>query len=55
MIKYNFAVHGNSGFVHGDTFNVKGIPEKYRKNGMFTITNIEHNIDGMFWTSVVSG
>ena len=31
-----------------DTFNVKGIPEKYRKNGMFTITNIEHNIDGMF-------
>ena len=55
MIKYNFAVHGNSGFVHGDTFNVKGIPEKYRKNGMFTITNIEHNIDGMFWTSEISG
>ena len=55
MIKYNFSVHGNSGFVHGDTFNVKGIPEKYRRNGMFTITNIEHNIDGMFWTSEVSG
>ena len=55
MLKYNFEVHGNSGFNHGDTFGIVGIPEKYNRTGAFTITNVEHTIDGMQWTTSIEG
>ena len=55
MLKYNFEVHGNSGFNHGDTFGIIGIPEKYNRTGAFTITNVEHTITGMMWTTSIEG
>ena len=55
MLKYNFEVHGNSGIAHGDNFNIIGIPSVYSKTGFFQVTNVEHNIDGMNWTTSIEG
>ena len=55
MLKYNFEVHGNSGFNHGDVFGIIGIPEKYNRTGAFTITNVEHTINQMQWTTSIEG
>ncbi len=54
-IKYTFKVLGTSGFRRGDTFNIIGIPTKYAKHGLFQITEIEHNVSGMTWTTSVTG
>lgn len=54
-IKYTFKVLGTSGFRRGDTFNIIGIPTKYAKHGLFQITEIEHNVSGMTWTTTVTG
>lgn len=54
-IKYTFKVLGTSGFRRGDTFNIIGIPTKYAKHGLFQITEIEHNVNGMTWTTTVTG
>ena len=55
MLKYGFEVHGNSGFNHGDVFGIIGIPEKYNRTGAFTITNVEHTISQMMWTTSIEG
>ena len=55
MLKYNFEVHGNSGISHGDTFNVIGIPSVYRKTGFFQLTNVEHTVNQMNWTTAIEG
>ena len=55
MLKYNFEIHGNSGIAHGDNFNNIGIPSVYSKTGFFQVTNVEHNIDGMNWTTSIEG
>ena len=54
-IKYTFKVLGTSGFRRGDTFNIIGIPTKYAKYGLFQITELEHNVSGMAWTTSVTG
>ncbi len=54
-IKYTFKVLGTSGFRRGDTFNIIGIPTKYQRHGLFQITEIEHNVGGMAWTTSVTG
>ena len=54
-IKYSFTILGKSGIRRGDTFNIIGIPEKYAKNGLFQVTQIEHTIQGMKWTTTVQG
>lgn len=54
-IKYNFKIMGTSGIRRGDTFNVYGIPEKYRKHGLFQVTQIEQNLQGMSWTTNITG
>ena len=54
-IKYTFKVLGTSGFRRGDTFNIIGIPTKYAKYGLFQITEVEHNVSGMTWTTSVTG
>ena len=55
MLKYNFEIHGNSGIAHGDNFNIIGIPSVYSKTGFFQVTNVEHSIDGMNWTTSIEG
>lgn len=55
MLKYNFEIHGNSGIAHGDNFNIIGIPSVYSNTGFFQVTNVEHRIDGMNWTTSIEG
>jgi hypothetical protein len=54
-IKYTFKIMGKSGLRRGDIFNIRGIPERYAKNGFFQIINIEQNIEGNLWTTTVTG
>lgn len=54
-IKYNFKVLGTSGIRRGDTFNIIGIPAKYARHGLFQVTQIEQNLEGMMWTTNVTG
>jgi hypothetical protein len=52
-IKYSFTIFGNSGIRRGDTFNIAGIPRKYRDQGIFQVTGIEHTISGMRWETTI--
>jgi hypothetical protein len=54
-IKYTFTILGNSGIRRGDTFNIDGIPQKYSDSGLFQVTDIEHSISDMKWTTTVTG
>jgi hypothetical protein len=54
-IKYAFTILGKSGIRRGDTFNIDGIPKKYEENGLFQVTQIEHTIQNMKWTTKVQG
>lgn len=54
-IKYSFTVLGTSGIRRGDMFNIVGIPEKYRKQGLFQVNAVNHSIQGMTWTTEVEG
>ena len=54
-IKYNFKILGSSGIRRGDTFNIIGIPVKYQTSGLFQVTQVEHQIEGVMWTTDVTG
>ena len=54
-IKYSFKILGNSGIRRGDTFNIRGIPSKYAKHGLFQVTQIEHSLDGNQWFTNITG
>lgn len=54
-IKYSFTILGKSGIRRGDTFTIKGIPEKYSKHGFFQVTEVEHTIQDMKWVTRVQG
>jgi len=54
-IKYSFTILGNSGIRRGDTFNIDGIPAKYRNSGIFQVTEIEHSLSNMRWETTVTG
>jgi hypothetical protein len=54
-IKYTFTILGNSGIRRGDTFNIDGIPKKYKESGLFQVTEIEHTLSDMKWTTTITG
>jgi len=54
-IKYSFTIFGTSGIRRGDMFNIVGIPEKYRKSGLFQVNAVSHTIEGMSWKTNVEG
>ena len=54
-IKYTFTILGTSGIRRGDMFNIVGIPEKYRKYGLFQVNSVEHSIEGMRWETTIEG
>jgi hypothetical protein len=54
-IKYSFTILGTSGIRRGDMFNIIGIPEKYRKHGLFQVNAVEHSIEGMKWETTIEG
>lgn len=54
-IKYTFKILGKSGLRRGDTFNVIGIPKKYRDYGFFQITQVEQTIESNNWYTTVVG
>ena len=54
-IKYTFKILGKSGIRRGDTFNIVGIPKKYRDYGFFQITEIEQSLEDNKWYTNVTG
>lgn len=54
-IKYSFTILGSSGLRRGDMFNINGIPNIYRQQGLFQIINVSHQLDGMNWKTTVEG
>ena len=54
-IKYSFTILGTSGIRRGDMFNIVGIPEKYRKSGLFQVNAVSHTIEGMQWKTNIEG
>ena len=46
---------GCSGLRRGDTFNIEGIPNKYKQHGIFQITQVEHTLQGLMWETEVTG
>lgn len=54
-IKYEFTIYGTSGIRRGDTFNIIGIPAKYRENGLFQVTQVEQSVSDMKWITKVLG
>ena len=54
-IKYSFTILGTSGIRRGDMFNIVGIPEKYKKYGLFQVNSVEHSIEGMKWETTIEG
>ena len=53
-INFTFTIHGISGIKRGDKFGVIGIPKKY-DDGFFQVIGIKHTIQGMEWTTEVTG
>jgi len=51
-VKFNFTIHGVSGIKVGDTFNIPDLPGVYKKK-IFTVTQIEHNIEQTIWKTSV--
>ena len=54
-ITYKFKILGSSGIRRWDSFRILGIPERYAKNGIWQITEVEHGISGMQWVTEVTG
>ena len=54
-ITYEFTTLGISGLRRGDMFKIEGIPSKYRKQGVFQITELEQNVTDLKWTTRVVG
>ena len=54
-IHYTFKTLGISGVRFGDTFKITGIPDKYAKNGIFQVQQIEHSLTNMLWTTTITG
>ena len=54
-IKYSFKTVGISGLRRGDMFNIIGIPNKYKNNGLFQITEVEQTISDMKWETSITG
>jgi hypothetical protein len=53
-INFTFKVHGVSGIRRGDMFKVNGIPSMYN-NGFFQVLSVKHSLQGMEWTTEVTG
>lgn len=53
-IEFTFTIHGISGIKRGDKFGVIGIPKKY-DGGFFQVLGVKHTIQGMEWTTEVTG
>lgn len=54
-INFTFKVHGVSGIRRGDMFKVDGAPSIYVKDGFFQVLSVKHVVDGMQWTTEVTG
>jgi len=54
-IHYTFKTLGISGIRFGDTFHIRGIPNKYYLHGIFQVQKIEHTLTNMIWTTIITG
>lgn len=50
----DFTIDGINGLRYGDVLDFAGLPDRYRKNAVFSIVNITHTIDTSGkWTSAI--
>ncbi len=55
-INFTFKIHGISGIRRGDMFRVNGLPSVYSGPGtFFQVLSVKHVVDGMVWTTEVTG
>lgn len=54
MARFDFKVHGISGFKRGDVFRVDGLPRNFGKPHFFQIDSLNHSIDSGGWYVEVS-
>ena len=55
-INFTFKVHGVSGIKRGDMFRVNGLPSVYSGVGsFFQVLGVKHVVEGMTWTTEVTG
>lgn len=54
-IRFSFKIHGISGIKVGDKFRVLDLPKKYSQRGIFQVTDVSHQIEGMQWATSVEG
>ena len=52
---FNFKVHGVPGFKVNDKFRIDGVPKQFTYPNFFQIVKINHTLDGMMWTTDVTG
>jgi hypothetical protein len=55
-IQFSFKIHGISGIKRGDMFRINGLPSMYEAKGSFFQTlSVKHTIEGMQWTTEITG
>lgn len=55
LAKFDFDVHGVSGFKVGDQFRVVGLPDKFGAPNFYQVTKVDQSISGNTWTTNVKG
>jgi len=53
LAKFNFKVHGVSGFKVGDQLRITDLPEKFGHPNFYQVTKVNHSISAMTWTTEV--
>jgi hypothetical protein len=55
-IQFSFKIHGISGIKRGDMFRINGLPSMYEAKGsFFQPLSVKHTIEGMQWTTEITG
>ena len=55
LAKFNFDVHGVSGFKVGDKFRVTGLPDKFGYPNFYQVTKVDHYINENTWGTNIQG
>ena len=53
LAKFNFTVHGVSGFKVGDQLRISDLPEKFGNPNFYQVTKVNHSISDMTWKTDV--
>jgi hypothetical protein len=54
-LEASITIDGISGITWGNSFNISGLPPKYKDRTIFQIFNVSHEITGDSWTTTIGG